>query len=113
MLTDYVSSPLPFLRLRGHHAQVLVRVSTADRPTYFLVCFPLFSLTISRFPFSFLATASHVFKHYHFVESKASQQRFVLLSAQFSSSSPCVPLSSTPLSSEVIAFTTGTISALF
>ena len=54
----------------------------------------------------------NVSKPNRFVEYKASQQRFVLYSAQFFSSS-CVPLSSIPLSPEVIASTTGTLTALF
>ena len=77
----------------------------SERYLLLLITFPLFD------ELQYLQV-QNVFKHYEFVELKASQQQFVLFSAHFSPPLLCVSLSSIPLSSEVTAFITGTTSAL-
>ena len=60
---------------------------------------------ISGFPFSFIATASHVFKHYEFVELKASKQHSVAALEPIFSSPACAPVFACLKLSKEFAFT--------
>jgi hypothetical protein len=60
---------------------------------------------ISGFPFSFLATASDVFKHYDFVELKASKRRFCAVECPIFFLFLCASKSNLSQGSGVIAFT--------